>query len=85
MNVYERTWEILQSCGYHQYEISNYAKKEECRAQPGILWTRKEYLSLVWEVHLCFKISVLLNLRDLRCVWGIQRKLNRSDGTRKQC
>ena len=25
--MYERTWEILQAYGYHQYEISNYAKK----------------------------------------------------------
>ena len=34
--MYERTWEILQSYGYHQYEISNYAKKG--KRMTGTTW-----------------------------------------------
>lgn len=42
--MYEKTGEILQTYGYHQYEISNYAKEEkECRHNLGY-WTRKNYL-----------------------------------------
>lgn len=44
--MYERTHEILESYGYHQYEISNYAKPgRECRHNVGY-WERKEYLGL---------------------------------------
>lgn len=44
--MYERTREILEDWGYHQYEISNYAKPgRECRHNLGY-WQRKEYLGL---------------------------------------
>lgn len=45
-NMYERTEEILASCGYHRYEISNYAKKGcECRHNIGY-WKRIPYLGI---------------------------------------
>lgn len=44
--MYVRTGEILEDCGYHRYEISNYAKDGyECRHNLGY-WDRKEYLGL---------------------------------------
>ena len=44
--MYEYTHDILSSYGYHQYEISNYAKNgRECRHNLGY-WKRKEYLGL---------------------------------------
>ncbi|NCB91884.1 MAG: oxygen-independent coproporphyrinogen III oxidase [Clostridia bacterium] len=44
--MYERTHEILETAGYHQYEISNYAKTgRECRHNIGY-WKRTEYLGL---------------------------------------
>lgn len=44
--MYERTHQILGEYGYHQYEISNYAKEgKECRHNCGY-WKRTEYLGL---------------------------------------
>ena len=44
--MYENTHEILESLGYHQYEISNYARNgRECRHNLGY-WKRTEYLGL---------------------------------------
>lgn len=44
--MYERTHEILDAYGYHQYEISNYAKEgRECSHNMGY-WKRREYLGL---------------------------------------
>ncbi len=41
-----RTKELLESCGYHQYEISNYARGDfECRHNLGY-WRRTDYLGL---------------------------------------
>ena len=63
--MYERTWEILQSYGYHQYEISNYAKKgKECRHNLGY-WTRKEYLGFGVGSASLFQNQRFTNLRDL--------------------
>ncbi len=44
--MYEKTHEILEGFGYHQYEISNYGKPgRECRHNIGY-WKRTEYLGL---------------------------------------
>lgn len=44
--MYEDTREILREYGYHQYEISNYAKAGyECRHNIGY-WRRTQYLGL---------------------------------------
>lgn len=44
--MYERTHQILEEYGYHQYEISNYAKEgKACRHNCGY-WKRTEYLGL---------------------------------------
>lgn len=44
--MYEDTADILAAYGYHQYEISNYAKKGmECRHNIGY-WKRTEYLGI---------------------------------------
>ena len=44
--IYQMTGEILETYGYHRYEISNYAKQGyECRHNLGY-WDRKQYLGL---------------------------------------
>lgn len=44
--MYEMTAEILEAYGFHQYEISNYAKKgKECRHNIGY-WQRVDYLGV---------------------------------------
>ena len=44
--IYKRTKSFLEERGYHQYEISNYARPGyECRHNLGY-WDRKEYLGL---------------------------------------
>lgn len=44
--MYVRTKEILETYGYHRYEISNYAKQGfECRHNLGY-WNRAEYLGI---------------------------------------
>ena len=44
--MYEDTAAILGEYGFHQYEISNYAKKDRnCRHNEGY-WQRKDYLGL---------------------------------------
>lgn len=44
--MYQRTEEVLETAGYHRYEISNYAKKgKECKHNLGY-WERKNYLGL---------------------------------------
>lgn len=44
--MYRDTIEILESFGYHRYEISNYAKEGyECRHNLGY-WNRKDYLGI---------------------------------------
>ncbi len=42
--MYQETQRILESAGYHRYEISNYARKDkECRHNV-IYWTGEDYL-----------------------------------------
>ena len=44
--MYEDVAAVLKEYGYHQYEISNYAKAgRECRHNEGY-WQRKDYLGL---------------------------------------
>ncbi len=44
--MYRRTEEILETAGYHRYEISNYARTgKECQHNLGY-WERKNYLGL---------------------------------------
>lgn len=44
--MYEMTAEILRTYGFHQYEISNYAKEgRECRHNTGY-WQREDYLGV---------------------------------------
>ena len=44
--MYEDVAVVLKEYGYHQYEISNYAKAGcECRHNEGY-WQRKDYLGL---------------------------------------
>ena len=44
--MYERTWEILQSYGYHQYEISNFALPgKECEHNK-VYWSLEEYIGV---------------------------------------
>ena len=45
-DIYDVTKKFLEECGYHQYEISNYAKEGyECKHNI-VYWTRKEYLGI---------------------------------------
>ena len=42
--MYEDTAKVLEEYGYHQYEISNYARRgQECRHNEGY-WQRKDYI-----------------------------------------
>ena len=44
--MYEDTAKVLEEYGYHQYEISNYARRgQECRHNEGY-WQRKDYIGL---------------------------------------
>ena len=44
--MYEDTAKVLEEYGYHQYEISNYARGgQECRHNEGY-WQRKDYIGL---------------------------------------
>ncbi len=62
--MYERTGEILQSYGYQQYEISNYAKSgKECQHNLGY-WTRREYLGFGVGSASLFQNQRFTNLRD---------------------
>ena len=62
--MYERTGEILQSYGYQQYEISNYAKPgKECQHNLGY-WTRREYLGFGVGSASLFQNQRFTNLRD---------------------
>ncbi|PIP59873.1 MAG: coproporphyrinogen III oxidase [Verrucomicrobia bacterium CG_4_10_14_3_um_filter_43_23] len=45
-NLYERTWEVLENNGYHQYEISNFAKPgQECQHNVHT-WQMHEWIGL---------------------------------------
>jgi len=45
-NLYERTWEVLENNGYHQYEISNFAKpSQECQHNVHT-WQMHEWIGL---------------------------------------
>ena len=71
--MYERTWEILQSYGYHQYESLIMPKKERMPAQPGILDTKR--ISGIW-CGKCISVSKSAFYQSERpeCVWEIQRQ-----------
>lgn len=64
--MYERTHEILEEYGYHQYEISNYAKNgKECRHNLGY-WNRTEYLGLGLGSASLVKETRFSNTEDFR-------------------
>ena len=64
--MYEITHEILEDLGYHQYEISNYAKKGfECRHNIGY-WQRREYLGFGAGASSLFCNVRYSNIKDLK-------------------
>ena len=64
--MYEITHEILEDLGYHQYEISNYAKKGfECRHNIGY-WQRREYLGFGAGASSLFANVRYSNAKDLK-------------------
>ena len=64
--MYEDTAEILKEYGYHQYEISNYAKKGyECRHNAGY-WKRTEYLGLGLGASSLYGGLRFFNTRDMQ-------------------
>lgn len=64
--MYERTHEIMEEYGFHQYEISNYASPgRECRHNVGY-WQRKEYLGLGLGSASLMDETRFSNTRDFR-------------------
>ena len=64
--MYEDTAEILKEYGYHQYEISNYAKEGyECRHNAGY-WKRTEYLGLGLGASSLYGGLRFFNTRDMQ-------------------
>lgn len=49
--MYERACELLESCGYHRYEISNFAKSGYESRHNLRYWHREEYLGLGPSAH----------------------------------
>lgn len=63
--MYEDTAKVLQEYGYHQYEISNYAKSGlECLHNLGY-WKRTEYLGLGLGAASLFTGTRFSNTRDM--------------------
>lgn len=63
--MYEDTADILKEYGYHQYEISNYAKDGyECRHNVGY-WKRTEYLGLGLGAASLYRGLRFFNTRDM--------------------
>ena len=63
--MYAATEEILAACGYHRYEISNYAKKNrECSHNIGY-WTGVDYIGLGLGSSSLFENARFSNVRDL--------------------
>lgn len=64
--MYEDTADILKEYGYHQYEISNYAKDGyECRHNVGY-WKRTEYLGLGLGAASLYRGLRFFNTRDMK-------------------
>lgn len=64
--MYEDTAEILEEYGYHQYEISNYAKEGyACRHNIGY-WRRTEYLGLGLGASSLYEGRRFSNTRDMK-------------------
>lgn len=64
--MYEDTAAVLEEYGYHQYEISNYAKEGyACRHNIGY-WRRTEYLGLGLGVSSLYEGRRFSNTRDMQ-------------------
>ena len=64
--MYEDTAEILRKYGFHQYEISNYARDGfECRHNKGY-WQRTEYLGAGLGAASLFQGKRFSNTRDMQ-------------------
>ena len=64
--MYEDTAAVLEEYGYHQYEISNYAKKGyTCRHNIGY-WRRTEYLGLGLGAASLYEGRRFSNTRDMQ-------------------
>lgn len=64
--MYEDTAEILRKYGFHQYEISNYARDGfECRHNKGY-WQRTEYLGAGLGAASLFRGKRFSNTRDMQ-------------------
>lgn len=56
--MYSRTKSLLKNCGYHRYEISNYAKPGfECRHNI-VYWTGGEYLGVGLGASSCMEVEL---------------------------
>ena len=79
--MYERTHEIMESYGFFQYEISNYAKTGmECKHNIGY-WKRKEYLGMGLGSSSLIKETRFSNTTDM--AWYIKES-SQPDRIREQ-
>ena len=76
--MYEDTAEILRKYGFHQYEISNYARDGfECRHNKGY-WQRTEYLGAGLGAASLFRESVSAIPEICRHIWQTAQNRRRS-------
>lgn len=62
--MYHVVKEFLKSKGFHQYEISNFAKENYACQHNLVYWKRKPYLGLGLNAHGCMKASRIANVSD---------------------
>ncbi len=80
--MYHKTLQILSECGYHRYEISNYAlgKEYECRHNK-IYWQRGNYLGVGLGAASMVENRRWSNLRDIERYVGALYDIQLSAGS----
>ena len=63
--IYHRTKELLEECGYHRYEISNYAKKGFKSRHNSSYWIGTDYLGIGLGASSLVKGARYKNLAEL--------------------
>lgn len=63
--LYKMTQQVLQEHGYHQYEISNYAREDYECFHNTVYWTRRPYLGLGLGAASLIEEKRTSNVRDI--------------------
>lgn len=79
--MYECTHEVLEQYGYHQYEISNYARDGyECRHNVGY-WTGVPYLGFGLGASSLWEATRYHNTRSMKTYLDMQSETPAAEGT----